>query len=112
VVALAPSLAVALVGMLVSGAGYLAAVTRATTRLQTEVPDVLLGRVMALWSVCFVGSRPFAALIDGAIAEVAGARVAAAAMAVPSILVAFWVARILAPTTTDVVDPAGSGEVS
>jgi predicted MFS family arabinose efflux permease len=95
VVAVAGHLWVALAGMLVSGGGYLAAVTRATTRLQTEVPDALLGRVMALWSVCFVGSRPFAALLDGAVAEVAGARVAAATMAVPSIVVALWCARIL-----------------
>ncbi len=96
VVSVAPGLGVALVGMLTSGAGYLAAVTRATTRLQSEVPDALLGRVMALWSLCFVGSRPFAALLDGAIAEAAGARVAAATMAVPTIAVALWGARVLA----------------
>lgn len=111
VVALAPALWLALVGMLTSGAGYLAAVTRATTRLQTEVPDVLLGRVMALWSVCFVGSRPFAALVDGAIAEVAGARVAAAAMALPALVVALLVARVLATTTAAAPRPTGSGEV-
>ena len=95
VVSVAGHLWLAMVGMLVSGGGYLAAVTRATTRLQTEVPDVLLGRVMALWSVCFVGSRPFAALLDGAVAEVAGARVAAAVMALPSIVVAVWCAKVL-----------------
>jgi MFS family permease len=94
-VAVAPGLGAAMGAMFVSGAGYLAAVTRATTRLQSEVPDVLLGRVMALWSLCFVGSRPFAALLDGAIAEVAGARVAAATMAVPSVLVAAIGARVL-----------------
>lgn len=111
VVALAPALWLALVGMLASGAGYLAAVTRATTRLQTEVPDVLLGRVMALWSVCFVGSRPFAALVDGAIAEVAGARVAAAAMTLPSLVVALLVARVLAPATVPAPRPTGPGDV-
>lgn len=101
VVAGSPRLGPALGGMLVSGAGYLAAVTRATTRLQSEVPDVLLGRVMALWSLCFVGSRPFAALLDGAVAELAGARVAAAAMAVPTIVVALWCVRVLAPPADD-----------
>jgi MFS family permease len=97
VVGLAPTLPVAMLGMLVSGGGYLAAVTRATTRLQTEVPDALLGRVMALWSVCFVGSRPFAALLDGAVAEVAGARVAAIVMSLPTLVVAWWVVRVVRP---------------
>jgi MFS family permease len=96
VVSAAPGLGLALGGMFVSGAGYLAAITRATTRLQSEVPDVLLGRVMALWSLSFVGSRPFAALLDGAVAEVAGARAAAAVMTVPTVVVAVWAARLLA----------------
>jgi MFS family permease len=96
-VGLAPTLPLAMTGMLLSGAGYLAAITRATTRLQTEVPDALLGRVMALWSVCFVGSRPFAALLDGAVAELAGARVAAIVMSLPTLLVAWWVVRVVRP---------------
>jgi predicted MFS family arabinose efflux permease len=96
-VGLSPSLEVAMLGMVVSGGGYLAAVTRATTRLQAEVPDVLLGRVMALWSLCFVGSRPFAALLDGAVAEVAGARTAAVVMSLPTLLVAWWVVRVVRP---------------
>jgi MFS family permease len=96
-VGLAPSLEVAMLGMVISGGGYLAAVTRATTRLQTEVPDVLLGRVMALWSLSFVGSRPFAALLDGAVAEVAGARAAAVVMSLPTLVVAWWVVRVVRP---------------
>lgn len=96
-VGVAPGLAVAAAAMFVSGAGYLAAVTRATTRLQTEVPDVLLGRVMALWSVCFVGSRPVAALLDGAVAELAGARAAAIVMSVPTLAVAWWIVRVVRP---------------
>jgi MFS family permease len=107
-VGLAPRLWVAMVGMLVSGGGYLGAVTRATTRLQTEVPDVLLGRVMALWSLCFVGSRPFAALLDGAVAEVAGARVAALVMSLPALLVAWWVVRVVRPRVA--ADRADRGE--
>lgn len=97
VVAAAPTLGVAMAGFAVSGAGFLAAVTRATARLQSEVPDLQLGRVMALWSLAFVGTRPIAALVDGVIAELAGARVAAAALAVPVLLAAPWVHRHLAP---------------
>ena len=30
------------------------------------------GRIMALWSVAFIGVRPIASLVDGAIASLAG----------------------------------------
>lgn len=92
-VGLAPSLGVALVGMAVSGGGFIAGITRASVRLQAEVPDLQRGRVMALWSVAFVGTRPLASLASGAIAEVAGAQVAAMVLALPVLVLAPWVAR-------------------
>ena len=45
------------------------ALTSLTTQIQNRVPDGVRGRVMALWSVAFLGSRPFAAAVDGAVAE-------------------------------------------
>ncbi len=92
-VGLAPGLGVALVGMAVSGGGFIAGITRASVRLQAEVPDLQRGRVMALWSVAFVGTRPLASLASGAIAEVAGAQVAAMVLALPVLVLAPWVAR-------------------
>ncbi len=90
---LAPSLGLAMAGFAVSGAGFIAAITRATARLQAEVPDVQLGRVMALWSLAFVGTRPVAALLDGVVAELAGARAAAVVLALPVLLAAPYVHR-------------------
>jgi len=92
-VGLAPGLGVALAGMAVSGGGFIAGITRASVRLQAEVPDLQRGRVMALWSVAFVGTRPLASLASGAIAEVAGAQVAAMVLALPVLVLAPWVAR-------------------
>ena len=76
-----------------AGAGYLAGQTRATTRLQLEVGEHERGRVMALWSVAFLGSRPLASLLDGGIASLAGPRVATAVMALPAFVVALLLLR-------------------
>jgi MFS family permease len=94
-VAFAPTLPLAMLGFAVSGGGFLAAITRSTVRLQSEVPDEQLGRVMALWSLAFVGTRPVAALVDGVVAELFGARVATLVMALPVLLTAPWIHRRL-----------------
>jgi MFS family permease len=93
--ALSTHLAIALLALSVAGFGFLAAQTAATVRLQERVSDAQRGRVMALWSVAWLGTRPIASLIDGALASLAGVRVAAAAMAVPvlvgaALLVVVW----------------------
>jgi hypothetical protein len=43
---------------------------------------------MALWSVAFLGARPVASLVDGAISSVAGVRVAAPILAIPVLVAA------------------------
>lgn len=95
--AIAPSLPVALLGLAIAGAGYLATLTRATTRIQNEVPDAQLGRVMALWSVCFIGTRPFVALLDGAVADLVHPRVAAGLLALVPLATAWWIRSIVRP---------------
>src|SRR5262245_62868862 len=60
--------------------------TSATTRLQLGVVEQQRGRVMALWSIAFLGLRPFASLLDGAIAHVWGVRVAGVVLATPALL--------------------------
>ena len=70
--AVAPTAITASATMLISGTGMTLALTAFTTGIQQLVPDALRGRVMALWSVAFLGSRPLAAAISGAIADTAG----------------------------------------
>ena len=61
--------AVAALAMLVAGAGFSLAVTGFTTELYTRVPPAFRGRMMAFWSMAFLGSRPGAALVNGALAD-------------------------------------------
>jgi MFS family permease len=86
--ALSPVLALAFFALATGGFGYLAGQTRATTLVQLGVPDNQRGRIMALWSVCFLGSRPIASLIDGSLASIIGIHVTAIVMTIPTIVTA------------------------
>ncbi len=89
--ALVPAFGVAFAVLAVSGFGYLAGQTRATTLLQLEVEDRERGRIMAVWSVAFLGSRPLASLIDGGLAGLAGPRAATLLLALPAAAAALTV---------------------
>jgi MFS family permease len=82
---LCPWLLVALVPLFLAGVGYLASNTAATTRLQLGVRESQRGRIMALWSIAFLGLRPFASLADGALAAAFGVRVAGVVLALPAL---------------------------
>jgi MFS family permease len=60
------------------------------TLIQAMVPDELRGRVMALYSMMFMGMAPFGALLGGAIADRLGAPVTVAVGAVASLGGAVW----------------------
>lgn len=76
IAAAAPGPGIAVGGFAVTGVGSVLAVTGFTTALQRQLPDGLRGRVMALWSVAFLGNRPIAAVLDGAAADRFGPRIA------------------------------------
>jgi len=80
---LVPSIWPGFVLLAVAGFGYLASNTSATSRLQLEVHEDQRGRIMALWSVAFLGLRPAASLLDGTIAGTLGVRTAGVVLAAP-----------------------------
>jgi MFS family permease len=86
--ALSPSIWIGFAFLAVGGFGYLASNTAATSRLQLDVAPHQRGRIMALWSVAFLGLRPVASLADGGIAGVFGVRAAGVVLAVPALLAA------------------------
>jgi MFS family permease len=80
--------------LFVAGFGYLASNTSATTRLQLDVHESQRGRIMALWSVAFLGLRPLASLLDGTIAGAFGVRVAGVCLAIPALAAAAVIVRL------------------
>jgi MFS family permease len=101
-----PALGLALPVLFVAGFGYLAAATAATSRLQLEVEEHHRGRIMALWTVAFLGLRPFASLLDGGIADLAGVRVAGVALALPALALAVLLVTAGRPAPTRPHRPA------
>jgi MFS family permease len=97
--AVAPSLVLALVFLLVLGFGYLSTNVAATSRLQLAVAPEQRGRLMALWTICFLGVRPIGSLVDGTIASAAGVRVATFLMAIPALAAVFAILVVRAQTT-------------
>lgn len=91
--AISPWFPLALAFVVGAGFGYLSANANATARLQLGVAEDQQGRIMALWSVAFLGTRPIASLIDGALAERFGVRIAAAILATPVLFAAGFLLR-------------------
>jgi MFS family permease len=62
------------------------------TLIQSMVPDALRGRVMAVYSMMFMGMAPFGALFGGALADRLGAPTTIALGGVASVMgaIAFW----------------------
>lgn len=89
---LSPITPVAVVALGVAGAGLTMSLTSLSTQLQQRLPEELRGRVMALWSVAFLGSRPVAAAVNGAIADLTSPRFAFGAVAV-LVLALAWSCR-------------------
>ena len=73
-VALAPTLPLAIAGMMFTGVFSLRFTALCNTILQLESTDTMRTRVMALWAVAFMGSTFFGGPIIGWIGEHAGAR--------------------------------------
>ena len=72
---------VAVAAFAVSGAGMTLAINSLTTRIQEIAPAPMLGRVMALWFVGYLGARPFAAGLIGFLTDTYSVTVALMATA-------------------------------
>ncbi len=72
--AAAPTLPVALVAMALVGAASITFLATGNTTLQLTSEPPFRGRVMALWTMAFLGSTPIGAPIIGAISEYASPR--------------------------------------
>ncbi|MDV3130117.1 MFS transporter [Mycobacterium sp. 21AC1] len=80
--------ALALIGFAIAGLGFGWAMTGLSTVVQERAPEELRGRIMALWLVGFLGSRPFAAALLGGAADLFSVRLAFVIAAVMTLVVA------------------------
>lgn len=112
----APTGPIAIAGFTVMGCGFVLGLTSLTSVLQRRVPEALRGRIMALWTVAFLGNRPIAALVDGAVADWLGVRPAMGVPLVVALLGAGAALRLRAqgaepdpaPTDPAPTDPAAA----
>ncbi len=96
--ALAPNPGSVLAALFLAGVGFLLGVTTTNTNLQRRLDENMRGRVMALWSMAFLGSRPIAALIDGAVADLVSPRVGVLAAVAP-LAVGWWAMGQVVPAS-------------
>ena len=105
---LSPTPWLAGVSLAIAGVAFLGAITSVTTRMQRGIDEDVRGRIMALWGVTFLGSRPISALVNGGLADLTGPRVAvvlAACTALAGGALLAWSAR----ATADSRAPVGAG---
>lgn len=88
VLAVAAGPEVAIAGFALAGLGFGWAMTGLSTVVQERAPDELRGRIMALWLVGFLGSRPIAAALLGGTADIVGVQAGFAVAAVLTFAVA------------------------
>lgn len=87
--AVAPSEALVLVALFIAGIGFLLGITTTNANMQRRLDEDMRGRVMALWSMAFLGSRPIAGIIDGAVADLVSPRVGVITAVLP-LFVGWW----------------------
>ena len=102
----APHEVVVLAGLFVAGSGFLLGVTATNSNLQRRLDENMRGRVMALWSMAFLGSRPLAGIIDGAVADLVSPRVGAFTAALP-LIIGWWAMGKVDPVDPVSVRPVG-----
>lgn len=75
-VAAAPNPPAVITALTFAGAGFLLANNDLTTRIQRSVDEHLRGRVLAIWAMVLLGTRPVAGVVSGSIADATSARLA------------------------------------
>jgi len=85
-----PEVAAAMTAMVLLGAGGTAVITAVQTQLQMVSADEMMGRVMALFSMAFVGSKPIGGAIGGGLIDLIGAQFAFGVGAVANAGLLLW----------------------
>ena len=90
IAAVAPTLAVQILVLVPLGAASVTFAAGVNSSLQLAAGGALRGRIMALYSVVFLGSTPIGAPLVGGLAELAGPRAGMALGGTAALLAAVW----------------------
>ncbi len=104
VLAIATVPAVAMSGFALAGLGFGWAMTGLSTVVQERAPEELRGRIMALWLVGFLGSRPIAAALLGGTADAVSVQAAFAVAGALTLAATLWCrpSNLVGPLPTSV----------
>src|SRR5262249_44656562 len=108
--AVAPTLAVSAVALLIVGALYLGALSTFTTIAQLRAPQAIRGRVLAVHTVILGSLYPLGAIVQGKIADRVGLRVVTFGSGV-ALGATLLITRLIRPGVTEALDtppPVGS----
>ena len=89
------SFVAALVLLALIGFGTMFQMSASNTLLQTLVEDDKRGRVMSIYSMCFMGMMPIGSLLAGSLASAVGAGLTIFMSGVVCLMVAAWLAGAL-----------------
>jgi MFS family permease len=104
VFAMTNRMSIALVVLPIAGAGFIIALAATNTVVQTLVPEHLRGRVMAFYTMAFLGTAPVGSLIAGLVAERIGAPATILAGGSACVLSGVWFRSSL-PRLRQIVHP-------
>jgi MFS family permease len=109
--AVSPTVPVACVALVLTGATGFAFATLASTTLQLHSAPAYRGRIVALWVFVFLGTTPIGSLLTGGISSAAGPRAALAVGAAACLVAAAIGLRVRTPphpdaALTDLARPA------
>jgi MFS family permease len=90
VFAVAPWYALAIVALMVAGGAYLAIASTLNTTIQLQVDETMRGKVLAAYLMCLTLSMPLGSLLQGALAEVVGARITVAGAGAVFLALMWW----------------------
>jgi MFS family permease len=93
--AMAPSLTVAILLLIVVGFFSISFTTSGNTTLQLSTDASMRGRVMALWTVAFLGTTPIGGPLIGAVGDQAGARWSLIAGGIAALVAATYGASVI-----------------
>jgi len=104
-VGLAPSTAVAALGMMLAGASWVLTLTTVNASSQLMAPEWIRGRAMSLYTLAFSGIYPIGSILSGALADVIGAGSAMVAFSGAALVLGLLAPRFRLPSLAEIHTP-------